>query len=133
MAYSVTYTKSISEISDPVYQPAPTALLLTATSVVSFLDLGVFVWIRDTVTGIYRFSNVATPKNLDDLDYFPDTPETADSEADFIRLRYMYKVYNVAQQADEAADEIEAILQRLCIDMDVLQVYASPVSITVSS
>jgi lipopolysaccharide export LptBFGC system permease protein LptF len=127
MAFSVTYTKEITTTDDPVLQVAPVSLVLTVTAVSGFTDFGVFVWIQDTATQVLRFSNVATPLNLEEYNF------QVIGDKDFVRLGYVNLTFNRADQAEEAADAIEATLQQLCIDMQLLQDFESPVTITVSS
>lgn len=127
MPFSVTYTKEISSNDDPVYQPAPVELVLTVTAVTGFTDFGVFVWIQDTATQVLRFSNVATPVDLDRYNF------QVIGDLDFVRLGVMRQRYNRADQAEAAANAIEACIQKLCTDMQLLSEFNPPVTITVSA
>jgi hypothetical protein len=126
MAFSVTLTKQLSLTTDPAYQPGSVRCIITVTSVVGFVDLGIFVDVRDTASGVYRYSFVANPKSLEDYNY-------NDFTAQWTRVGLIDKVFLRADLADEFIISIEAAIQRLCSDMQILQDLAAPVTETISS
>lgn len=126
MAYSVTLTKQLSLTTDPAYQPGSVRCIITVISVVGFLDLGIFVDVRDTASGVYRYSFVANPQSLEDYNY-------NDFAAPWTRVSLIDKVFLRADLADEFIVSIEAGVQLLCSDMQILQDLAAPVTETISS
>ena len=127
MPYSVTYTKLISSNDTPVVQPAPVELRLAVTAVTQFLDDGVFVWMKDMATGNLTYSHVASPVDLERYNY------VVVGDKDFVRLKTMERRYNRADQAEAASLDIEAGIQRLCTDMQLLSDFNPAVTITVTA
>ncbi len=126
MTYSVTLTKQLSLTEDPALQPGSVRCIITVTGVVGFIDFGVFVDFRDTASGVYRYSFVANPQSLQDYNY-------QDFTAQWTRVGLIDKVFLRADIAEEFIVDIEAGIQLLCSDMQLLQDLATPVVETISS
>lgn len=124
--YSATFSKQVTtDYENCPYLPA--LLAMTVTSVVGFLDPGLFVYRIDPDTGVETFSHVATPCDLDTYVFNGST------ESDFVRRGVMSKTYPTAVTADTGIAEIEAAIQSLCNLMEKITDLGSPTTVTISS
>ena len=124
MTYSVTL--SIQLTPDYTACPAsPVRLTMTVTSVVGFLDQGIFVFLRDTVTHFPYYSRVSTPCDINTLPF--------NGGAETYRGNAIDLVFLSAAQADAAIATIEGAIQELCNQMNRLATLAAPVTLTITN
>jgi hypothetical protein len=127
MAYTVTYTVQTT-LTTLAEQPSPVEIECIVTAVTEFVDKGIWVLKKDPVTYIYRFDHVATPADLENLNYL-QVGETDDN--DFARFDTFTKVLNRADLAEAQIDSLESLTLLLCSDMTFLTEYDDPVTVTV--
>lgn len=124
MTYSVTLSVQLT----PDYQACPQApvrLTMTVTAVTGFVDQGIFVFLKDTVTNVPYFSRVATTCDINTLS---TNPGNATFRANAIDL-----VYLSATAADAGIVTIEADIQELCNQMNRLQTLATPTTVVITN
>ncbi len=98
---------------------------MTVTAVVGFLDQGIFVFLRDTVTHFPYYSRVSTPCDINTLPY--------NGGAETYRGNAIDLVFLSAAAADAAIATIEAAIQDLCDQMNRLQTLAAPTTVVITS
>jgi hypothetical protein len=127
MTFSITYTKQLSLNSEPALQPGQVRLVIQVTSVVGFVDKGMFVYQVDQAIGQPYYSHPATPIDLQDY-YF-----NVVGGKPFVREDHVDRLYETASLAEADATAIEAALQQLCIDEQALQDLGTAAVVTVTA
>ena len=97
------------------------------TGVVGFSDLGVFTFMINQVTNTPEYNHVATPQDLQDYNFQVPGDDT------FVRESAIDLYYETASAAEDGLEDIEARILLLCNDMDTLDDFGTPVSVTISS
>jgi len=124
MTYSVTL--SVQLTPDYTACPAsPVRLTMTVASVVGFIDQGIFVFLRDTVTHFPYYSRVSTPCDINTIPF--------GGGSDTYRANAIDLVFLSAAAADAAIATIEGAIQDLCNQMNRLQTLASPTTVVITN
>ncbi len=124
MTYSVTL--SVQLTPDYTACPAsPVRLTMSVVSVVGFIDPGIFVFLRDTVTHFPYYSRVSTPCDINTLPY--------NGGAETYRGNAIDLVFLSAASADAAIATIETAIQDLCNQMNRLTTLAAPTTVTITN
>lgn len=124
MTYSVTLSVQLTPDYTACPQ-APVRITMSVTAFTGFIDNGIFVFLKDTVTNFAYYNRVSTPCDINTLSTNPGNPTFRAGAIDITVLS--------ADAATAAIASIEAAIQDTCNEMNRLATLAAPTTIVITS